>query len=167
MTYLVIDPGPEAAAHIAAAAAMLEHHPTKLLLRTFDIRVQRWLLVKFCIMVLGKRAGCVESRQTTARGASGGVRMFELTTKVLYKAFEITQSIHDHRNTRVGILWCWDTQGCSLVGKAFEQARPFWRAIGGREHTCNTRAAAIAAWRKLITAYLAMATYDAATQFGR
>ena len=37
-TYLVVDPGPEAAAHIAAAARILKNQPAKLLLHTAGIR---------------------------------------------------------------------------------------------------------------------------------
>ena len=61
-THLVVDPGPEAAAHIAAAASIPEDQPANLLVHSFDICVCRWLLLIVSVMTLGRALHGTEAR---------------------------------------------------------------------------------------------------------
>ena len=77
-TYLVVDPGPEAATHIAAAAGILENHPAKLPAHAAGISCRRWVSLTLCVTILGRALRRVDSRGATTDEARGGMRLFKL-----------------------------------------------------------------------------------------
>jgi hypothetical protein len=87
-THLIVDPGPEPAAHVAAAACILENKPAKLGMHTAGIRSRRCVSLVLHVTILGRILRRTESRRANTGGAGMCLGLFQLAAQLLDKLLQ-------------------------------------------------------------------------------
>ena len=130
---LVIDPGPEAAAHVTALAGILENEPPEMLLHAKGASEKCSVVRLVCRQVHVHVLVLILGRATNDRRC---VCLFQLAAQLLDQVLEITQPFHDIFDAlaAVDVTRRCRQRGCgraaAMVGaEALEAASPSRRAI--------------------------------------